>query len=75
MKLKEFLAERGFTMGEFKMFDKKTQEQWRKEHYELNREEQIERDRFPTTFMNSIDFVDEEYEILQRELDKQQKIE
>jgi hypothetical protein len=71
MKLKEFLADKGFTMGEFKMFDKKTQDIWRKEHYELNRAEQIERDRFPSTFMHSIDFVDEEEEILLRKIYKE----
>lgn len=66
MTLKEFVADRGFTMYEFRMFDKKTQEQWRQEHYEANRQEQIERDRFPSTFMHSIDFIDEKEEILER---------
>ena len=68
MTLKQFVADRGFTMGEFRMFDKRTQEEWRKEHYDLNRQEQIERDRFPTTFLNSIDFHDEEEEILERKM-------
>lgn len=70
--LKEYVANKGFTMSEFQMFDKKTQEQWREEQYILNREEQIERDRFPSTFMHSIDFVDEEDEIAERETTKKQ---
>ena len=70
MTLKEFVAERGFTLGEFRMFDAETQKQWRKEHYELNRQQQIEHDRFPATFMNSIDFTDTKDEILERKLRK-----
>lgn len=75
MTLKEYLADKGFTKGEFKMFDKKTQELWRKEHYDMNRNEQIERDRFPSTFMNSIDFIDEKQEIVERELQKRNNTE